>query len=54
MRATDEKATRQLTLETTVDAALATDAEAKRPPDGRPSLMFGIAGAGFEPATFGL
>ena len=47
--ATYEKATRQLTLEATVDAALATDAEAKRPPGGRPSLMFDIAGAGFVP-----
>ena len=38
--ATYEKATRQLTLEATVDAALATDAEAKRPPGtlvGRPA-----------------
>jgi hypothetical protein len=52
--ATYEKATRQLTLEATVDTALVTDAEAKRPPEGRPSLMFDIAGAGFEPATFGL
>jgi hypothetical protein len=43
--------TRQLTLEATVDAALTTDAEAKQPPRGRPSLMFDIAGAGFEPAT---
>ena len=44
--ATYEKATRQLTLEATVDAALTPDAETKRPPQGRPSLMFGIAGAG--------
>jgi hypothetical protein len=34
--ATYEKATSQLTLEATVDATLATDAEAQRPPEGRP------------------
>jgi hypothetical protein len=40
-------------LEAIVDASLATDAETQRPPEGR-SRDFGIAGAGFEPATFGL
>ena len=40
-----------------LSAALSSDLipapEAKRPPDGR-SLNSGIAGAGFEPAIFGL
>jgi site-specific DNA recombinase len=52
--ATYEKATRQLTLEATVDAALATEAKTKKPPEGRPSLMFDIAGVRFEFATVAL
>jgi site-specific DNA recombinase len=48
-----DKSAQRLELGATVTAALVTDAEKKRPPQGR-SRDFGIAGAGFEPATFGL
>jgi site-specific DNA recombinase len=48
-----DKQAQRLELSAVVTAELVTDAEKKRPPEGR-SRDFGIAGAGFEPATFGL
>jgi hypothetical protein len=53
--ATYDKAERRLKLGATLTPELVAAQEAKRPPRGRPqSRMSSIAGAGFEPATFGL
>ena len=45
-----DKQAQRLKLSAVVTAELVTDAEKKRPPEGR-SRDFGIAGASFEPAT---
>jgi hypothetical protein len=53
--ATYDKTNRRLKLGATLTPELVAAQEAKRPPGGRPrSRISSIAGAGFEPATFGL
>jgi hypothetical protein len=53
--ATYDKAVRSLKLSATLAPQLATTQEATGPPNERPrSRISSIAGAGFEPATFGL
>jgi hypothetical protein len=52
--ATYDKADHQLHLAATVPAELVPDSEKPRPPKDRASGNSYIAGAGFEPATFGL
>jgi hypothetical protein len=45
---------RRLTLTATLDPSLLTAPETQRPPENGRSQMSVVAGAGFEPATFGL